>query len=507
MRRTACLSALWAIAAHALSPEEWRGQSIYQVLTDRFAKTDGSTDACNDLTSYCGGTWQGLVNKLDYIQGMGFTAIWISPIVKNLEDVTSYGAAYHGYWAEDIEAVNEHYGTEDDLLALSAALHDRGMYLMVDVVTNHMGWNGCGDCVDYSRFNPFNSQDYYHPFCEIDYSSETSVQQCWEGDNTVALPDLKTEDSGVRDTWNTWITDIVAKYTIDGLRIDSLKHVEKDFWPGFQTAANIYMVGEVLDGDPAVYPDWLDYITGVMNYPQYVPHTAHTKPRAITSSDLLTHQPRFYWLTRAFESTSATMTELVEGINTLKGSMNTSTLGTFTENHDQPRFASLTTDTTLAQNLLAFSFLADGIPIVYQGQEQGFSGAADPANREALWTSAYDTTAPLYTWIARLNAIRAAAAANDDAFLGFQAEPLAAGDHAVALRKGSVVAVFSNAGAGASAADVALAADFTGFAANAALVEVVVCTSVTADANGGLTASVGGDTQVFFPEALAEGLC
>ena len=61
--------------ASALTPAQWRAQSIYQVITDRFARTDGSTSAPCDLNKYCGGTWQGLVNKLDYIQNMGFSAV------------------------------------------------------------------------------------------------------------------------------------------------------------------------------------------------------------------------------------------------------------------------------------------------------------------------------------------------------------------------------------------------------------------------------------------------
>lgn len=64
-----------AVSAAALSADDWAKQSIYQVLTDRFARTDGSTSASCDLSSYCGGSWQGLINKLDYIQGMGFTAV------------------------------------------------------------------------------------------------------------------------------------------------------------------------------------------------------------------------------------------------------------------------------------------------------------------------------------------------------------------------------------------------------------------------------------------------
>lgn len=72
-------SAIFTIV-QGLSPAEWRAQSIYQVMTDRFARTDGSTTASCDLSDYCGGTWEGLINHLDYIQGMGFTAVGISSL-------------------------------------------------------------------------------------------------------------------------------------------------------------------------------------------------------------------------------------------------------------------------------------------------------------------------------------------------------------------------------------------------------------------------------------------
>lgn len=71
-------------------------------MTDRFARTDGSTSAPCDFNSYCGGTWQGLINKLDYIQQMGFTAVWISPVVQNVEGLTGDGDSYHGFWAQNI---------------------------------------------------------------------------------------------------------------------------------------------------------------------------------------------------------------------------------------------------------------------------------------------------------------------------------------------------------------------------------------------------------------------
>lgn len=83
--------------ASALTPSEWRSQSIYQVMIDRFARTDLSTTAACDTSEqvYCGGSWQGLISELDYIQGMGFTAIWISPYVEQMSGDTSDGSSYH----------------------------------------------------------------------------------------------------------------------------------------------------------------------------------------------------------------------------------------------------------------------------------------------------------------------------------------------------------------------------------------------------------------------------
>ena len=91
--RALALASSLAAAARALTPTEWRRQSIYQVLTDRFALTDLSTTAACDTSAqvYCGGTWQGLIQKLDYIQGMGFTAVWISPMVEQMIGNTSDG--------------------------------------------------------------------------------------------------------------------------------------------------------------------------------------------------------------------------------------------------------------------------------------------------------------------------------------------------------------------------------------------------------------------------------
>jgi alpha-amylase len=119
------------------------------------------------------------------------------------------------------------------------------MYLMVDVVVNHFAANTAPQNVDYSQFNPFNTADKFHPYCPIDFNNATSVVQCWLGDTVVPLPDVKTEDSGVRSTYNAWIANLTSFYGIDGLRMDTALEVEKSFWPGFSTAAGVYLVGEV----------------------------------------------------------------------------------------------------------------------------------------------------------------------------------------------------------------------------------------------------------------------
>ena len=232
------------------------GAQLLQLLTDRFALEGGGTAPCiTGDRKYCGGSYRGIINKLDYIQNLGFDAIWISPIVANTEGVTTYGEAYHGYWAQDIYKLNPHFGTAEDLVALSKALHQRDMYLMVDVVVNHFG--PVDPSTSYASFNPFDQSSYFHPYCLItDYNNQTDVEQCWLGDDKLALADVNTENPLVTWTFYTWIQSLVKKYGIDGLRIDTVKHVSKDFWPAFSAFSGVYTVGEVYHGDTAYVKDY-----------------------------------------------------------------------------------------------------------------------------------------------------------------------------------------------------------------------------------------------------------
>lgn len=421
---------------------------------------------------------------------MGFTAIWISPVTEQLPQDTGDGTAYHGYWQQDIYSLNPNFGTADDLRALADALHARGMYLMVDVVANHMGYAGPGNSVDHSVFNPFNKQEYFHPYCEItNYDDQSNVEDCWLGDTIVSLPDLNTTRSDVEDIWYSWVRALVSNYSVDGLRIDTVKHVQKDFWPGYNDAAGVYCVGEVFDGDPSDTCDYQNYLDGVLNYPMYYP------------------------LLRAFSSTSGSISDLYNMINTVKSQCADSTLlGTFVENHDVPRFASYTSDIALAKNAIAFTILSDGIPIIYAGQEQHYSGGNDPANREAVWLSGYSTTSELYQFIAVSNQIRNYTIYVDEGYLTYKARPIYQDSHTLAIRKGfdgnQVITVLSNLGSSGSSYTLSLSG--TGYAAGQQVTEIYSCTDVTADSNGNIAVSMGGGLpKAFFPTAklAGSGIC
>lgn len=113
----------------AYTASEWKSRTIYQVLTDRFASTTTSTSSkCTVLSKYCGGNYQGLIEKLDYIEGMGFDAIWISPMP------TNYANSYHGYHFTDLYSVNSNFGSESDLKSFISACHKRDIWVMLDVV-------------------------------------------------------------------------------------------------------------------------------------------------------------------------------------------------------------------------------------------------------------------------------------------------------------------------------------------------------------------------------------
>ena len=220
--------------------------------------------------------------------------------------------------------------------------------------------------------------------------------------------------------------------------------------------------------------------------------------------------PMYYNITSAFASTSGSIAALATGIETMKSTCKDVTLlGSFLENHDNPRFASLTSDMALAKNAIAFQILADGIPIVYQGQEQHFDGSSTPTQREQLWKSGYDTSAVLYKHIARLNAIRHLAIQNDDGYLSYNAYPVRTDDNIIVMRKGNndtqVIGVFNNYGASGSG-NFTLLSTSSGFDAGMNVTDVLACDSFTTDDKGDLDIEIGGGVpMVLYSSTQLEG--
>lgn len=288
---------------------------------------------------------------------MGFDAIWISPVVANLEGDTGDGTSYHGYWTIDQTRLNEHFGTDGDLKLLSDTLHQRGMYLMVDVVVNDMAApllsapsnasdSSIPPAVNYTAFTPFNNQSSFHPFCWItDYNNQTDVEQCWLGDSSVPLADVDTENPDIVAFFNGWIADLVENYGIDGLRLDTVKHVRKDFWPAFAQSATVWSIAEVLDGDIAYVANYTGAYSGVRLCSQ-ADHV-HT-PGYL---DAVLDYPDFYPLTRGFQSTSGDLSQLASSVHDSQSAYRLGTFmtGAFLENQDNPRFPSLTTDQSVGK--------------------------------------------------------------------------------------------------------------------------------------------------------------
>ncbi|KAK8864242.1 hypothetical protein IAR55_001488 [Kwoniella newhampshirensis] len=501
------LSLLGAVeTVHAATADQWKGKSIYQLLTDRFAppsdtapaRTSPLPSTCDPaLQTWCGGTWLSIIDKLDYIQGMGFDAVWISPVSQNIDVYTPYNYAYHGYWVNDPLTLNPRFGTSDDLKALSAALHSRGMYLMVDVVVNNVPGLTVNDTessktlvTDGSRWT---DPSEFHPQCWIDYSNATSIEYCWLGDDKLPLMDVNTENPTVVSTLNSWIGNLTTTYGIDGLRVDAAKHVPGPFWTDFCKASGVFCIGEVYGSDIANAASYQTqgYMDSVLGYPLY------------------------YGIVNGFGTPRGNMSAFVDiASQTLASFPNPGLLGNFIENHDLPRWRNVTADAQLAYNAMVAQFMFDGLPVVYFGQEQDFSdGAADPYNRAALWPSQY-ANSTTYNHIKKLNDIRHAVISNGTSFQGknfldSQTKIVASTKTDVAFRKGPLLAVLTNRGSPSESQ--AFGVPTSGWSSQSSVIDLLSCKQYTVGSGGAISVSYaapgyGGMPYVFVSQMDAQAL-
>ena len=344
---------------------DWKSRTIYQLLTDRFARGDGSTASCQNLSNYCGGNYRGLINNLDYIQNMGFDAVWISPIVDNVD------GGYHGYWARNWNALKGNFGSDDDFKEFVSECHKRDIWVMVDIVLNHVGPVG----TDYSSISPFNSPDHYHDYCMIDNGDFDGHNQ-WKVENCrlAGLPDLNQENSWVREQLLSWVERIRDTYQIDGFRLDTACEVSKDFWSELSQRAGTYIVGEAFSGNVGYVADYQNHLPGLLNYP-------------------------LYFTIKSVFKDSHSMYEIKNRLdNDLTQFNDMDALGVFVDNHDNARFLNNDGRHPRFKSALALAMFFRGIAIMYYGSEQGFGGGNDPGNREQLWTN-LDQGSEMYKFV------------------------------------------------------------------------------------------------------------
>ncbi|CAN8096787.1 unnamed protein product [Discula destructiva] len=469
--------------AMAATPDQWRSRSIYQVMTDRFWRPDNSTSDPCDVTkkTYCGGTWKGIEYRLDYIKSLGADAIWISPVTQNVAE------AYHGYSQTNLYAINENFGTAQDLKDLASALHDRDMFLMVDVVINHFGSQEGYPDVDYSSYYPFNSSTYFHPYCLENEYNTTSIQQCWLSSY---LPDVATERADVQSMYADWIKWLIAEYDIDGLRLDTVEQIGASAVEAFTSAAGVYVVGEAFDILPEQYA--LQYTMsggGLINYPLFT----------VGNNTFVNYGEE-------------SMEQLATAITVNRNSSIDSNLhGVFFENHDMPRIAATNSDPTIAQNAAAFTIMGDGIPIIFYGQEHNLNGGNDPYNREAAWlpqNGELSTDSELVQFVTTLNKIRSWAIRQSASYTTQGAHVLNYSADQISTRKDVVRAILTNAGADQAAGR--YTTQGAGFRHGATVLDMISCTAYQASGHGEVTVNIGGGAVVVLMEesvAQGSGLC
>ena len=427
-------------------------ENFYFVMADRFENGDPANDRGGltgdrlvtgfDPTSrgfYNGGDLGGLLDRIDYIQGLGTTSIWLTPSFKNkpvqLEDGPSAG--YHGYWITDFTQVDPHLGTNGELRALIDAAHDRGMKVYFDIITNHTA-----DVIGYTEGArqaytskdrrpyttasgvPFDDRDYagtntfppldaatsfpYRPV--LDPSEQNLKVPTWLNDVTLyhnrgdttfvgensyygdffGLDDLFTENprvvKGMIDIYKDWIAD----FGIDGFRIDTMKHVDDAFWQRFgpevlqfardHGKSEFFMFGEVFDTTKAFTSHFTthDRMQAVLDFP-FQEAARNFASRSQPASQLTSFFAGDDWYTDA--------------------DSNVYELPTFLGNHDMGRIAGFVQADNpgagdpewvardrLAHELMYFS---RGNPVVYYGDEQGFSGGGggDQLARQTMFAS------------------------------------------------------------------------------------------------------------------------
>ena len=472
--------------------DDWRNEVIYQILVDRFDNGDPGNDygvRTDDLARYQGGDWKGIENRLGYLEELGVTALWISPVVKNVDTDANFDG-YHGYWSQDFNATNPHFGDLAALRSLVDAAHERDMKVVIDIVTNHVGQafyydmnlngvpditlqgnNDVGEFRHYTEYDPDFDPRGVQAFTSLGEAGPAPIvwqydpatnhlppepalfqdptiynrkgrtvnfddpDQLLHGDFPGGLKDIDTTRCDVKEEFVDVYASWIEKTNADGFRIDTIKHVESEFWRYFtqrmrtrlaaQGKSNFLMFGEIFDGSDELIgrftkndlPDEATLAAEQSCVPDGQPLTGDQLDSAFYFSQHFqamrgvfqdagpTDQIRGLWEQRP-------QTWGTEAAANSTGLVPADVPINFIDNHDVARFLFWLRDRPASQrramlhNALAFLMFAQGIPCIYYGTEQEFEGGNDPANRERMWDTGFDTTGDTFKWTQRLIALR-----------------------------------------------------------------------------------------------------
>ncbi|HSR64774.1 MAG TPA: alpha-amylase family glycosyl hydrolase [Xanthomonadaceae bacterium] len=451
----ACLALAFSLAAGAapaapparVPSPDWRDQVIYFAMIDRFDDGDPRNDDQHageydpaDGAKFSGGDLAGLARRVGYLRGLGATTLWITPPVANRwwDPTVNYGG-YHGYWAEDFGRVDAHFGTLADYRRLADILHAAGMYLVQDVVVNHTGnffrYDGGRDPRDpaahfalvpdargrtaptqppFDRNDPRKPGDraaaIYHWTPPItDYGDERQRLDFQLAD----LDDLNTENPAVRDalraSYGMWVREV----GVDAFRIDTAAYVPPAFFRDFLYSRDPRHPGIAEVARRAGRQDFLAFGEGFLLDKAYgdssskridaYMHDAHG--RLLPS---MLDFPLYGTLGDVFARGRPTAELGWRIADRMRVYARPWLMPTFVDNHDVERFLAGAGEPALKQALLALMTLP-GIPVIYAGTEQGFTGQRDSMFKGGFGSRGadhFDPQAPLYHYLQRAIALR-----------------------------------------------------------------------------------------------------
>jgi alpha-amylase len=353
----------------------WPDESIYFIMIDRFNNGDKANDGAantSDPKTWHGGDLQGIIDKLDYIKSMGFTAIWITPHVKNT------GRDYHGYGAVDFFDTDPHFGTIAQAKELVDKAHAKGLKVLFDIVVNHTG-----------PLNPIVVQhpDWFHPKRDIaNWNDPKQVQEGW----IYGLPDFDQSKPEVRSYILDYSKFWIQQTGVDGFRLDTVRHVAPDFFTWYnqelqKVKPGFWLIGEVWESAPIKLETYQQAgVTAMLDFP------ANDAAR------------------KAFAADAALSTLAGVVANETKTMDDPWQMGAFLDNHDMTRFVTEAKNDGVNRLKLGLTWLFTGrsIPIVYYGTEIAMPGKNDPYNRDDFpWGK--ETNPDVRELVTRLNKLRA----------------------------------------------------------------------------------------------------